>query len=141
MFKLTEMCYTFSKRVSGNMKLTKNFKVKEFSCKDGSDPVFVNILIPAICQVVRNWFDYPFSPNSAYRTITHNSNEGGANSSFHVYANAVDIPASGKVTPKELYTFLDRLCGESCEVGLYSWGCHVGITETKKRFIDKSYKG
>ena len=137
----TDTCLSYSKSACGHMNITPNFKVREFACKDGSDPVHVNILIPLITQVVRNWFGYPFEPNSAYRTITHNQNEDGANNSFHIYAKAVDIPAKGDVTPKMLYDFVDRLCGDCCEVGIYSWGIHVGICNTKKRFVDKSYKG
>ena len=124
----------YSKNREGSVKITKNFTVREFSCQDGSDPVFIHPLIPVICQAVRNWFGYAFTPNSAYRTLTHNKAEGGAVGSFHVYGKAVDIPSGGKATPDDLYNFLDKLCGDSCEIGLYSWGVHVGITDTKKRF-------
>lgn len=134
----------FSKAVSGNENLTKNFKVKEFACNDGSDPVIINTLLPHVCQAVRNWFNYPFSPNSAYRTVTYNASPsvGGVARSNHIYGLAVDIPArSGVCTPKELYDFLDRLCGDSCEIGIYSWGVHIAVQEEKKRFTDASYKG
>lgn len=134
-------CFTFSKKNDGNNNITNNFTVKEFACKDGSDPVFINAAIPLICQAVRNWFGYPYSPNSAYRTPHHNAASGGSVGSFHIYGKAVDIPAGAGVTPKELYDFLDKLCGNSCEIGIYNWGVHVAITGTKKRFIDKSYKG
>lgn len=125
---------TYSKSKEGGMNLTDNFKVREFACKDGSDPVFVNIMIPIICQAVRNWFGKPFTPNSAYRTITHNKAQGGVAHSYHISGRAVDIPTPIGSTPKELYDFLDKLCGESCEIGLYSWGVHVAITDGKKRF-------
>lgn len=137
----TDACFCFSKASHGHMNLTNNFKVHEFACKDGSDPVFVNILIPLVCQAVRNWFGYPFAPNSTYRTITHNTKEQGAKGSYHIYGKAVDIPAKNGVTPKELYDFIDKLVGDCMELGLYSWGVHVGICSTKKRFADKSYKG
>lgn len=137
---LTEMYVSYSKSASGNIKLTNNFTVKEFSCQDGSDPVTVNVLVPVICQAVRNWFGYPFTPNSAFRTVTHNANVKGAKSSLHIYGKAVDIPALNGVTPKQLYDFVDKLCGNSCEIGIYSWGIHVGITDTRKRFTDSSYK-
>ena len=126
------VCY--SKSANGNLNLTNNFTVKEFSCQDGSDPVIINALIPLICQAVRNWFGYPFTPNSAYRTVSHNTKVKGAIRSWHIYGNAVDIPALNGVKPKELYDFVDKLCGNSCEIGLYSWGIHVGIQDTKKRF-------
>lgn len=136
-----DTCLAYSRSKHGHMNLTTNFKVREFACEDDSDPVFVNVLIPLICQAVRNWFGYPYEPNSTYRTLTHNANEGGATSSFHVYGKAVDIPAKAGVSPKDLYDFVDKLVGDSCEVGLYNWGIHVGICNKKKRFIDKDYKG
>lgn len=129
-----ELGVCYSKSVSGELKLTPNFKVKEFACQDGTDPVVVHALIPIICQAVRNWFGYSFTPNSAYRTTAHNKSVGGAERSKHMYGKAVDIPATDKVTPKELYNFLDKLCGNSCEIGLYSWGVHVAVSETKSRF-------
>lgn len=131
----------FSKSKDGAINLTDNFKVREFACKDGSDPVFINVMLPLICQAVRNWFGKAFTPNSAYRTITHNKAQGGVANSYHIHGRAVDIPTPAGSTPKELYDFLDKLCGESCEIGLYSWGVHVAITDGKKRFTDSSYKG
>ena len=141
--ELTNNYHCYSKSVSGNLNLTNNFKVREFACQDGSDPIIINHMVPAVCQAVRNWFGYAFTPTSSYRTVSHNAKKevGGAARSLHIYGDAVDIPVGGDVTPKELYDFLDRLLGHSCEVGLYSWGCHVGIQDTKKRFIHKSYKG
>lgn len=139
---LIENCLVFSRASSGNKYLAPNFQVKEFACKDGSDPVFINPLIPVVCQIVRNWFGYAFEPNSAYRTITHNKSEKGAANSLHIFANAVDIPAhTGKASPKQLYDFLDRLCGNTCEIGLYNWGVHFALTKKKKRFTDSAYKG
>lgn len=121
--------YSLSK--DGNLYLTPNFRVKEFKCNDGSDPVYLNILIPIICQAWRNWKGKPFTPTSAYRTPTYNTKIGGVATSLHVYGNAVDIPADN---PQELYEFLDKLLGDSCELGIYSWGCHVGICNDKRRF-------
>ena len=130
----TNTILAYSKEKEGGMNLTDNFKVREFACKDGSDTVFVNIMIPLICQAVRNWFGKAFTPNSAYRTITHNKAQGGVAHSYHVSGRAVDIPTPIGSTPKELFDFLDKLCGESCEIGLYSWGVHVAVTDGKKRF-------
>ena len=32
----------YSKAKDGNKKLSTNFKVKEFACTDGSDPIFID---------------------------------------------------------------------------------------------------
>lgn len=133
--------FCFSKSAHGDMYLTDNFKVKEFACQDGTDAVTIHFLLPHICQGVRNYFNYPFTPNSAYRTPDHNKAVGGAARSLHLYGRAVDIPARGNVTPKMLYDFLDKLSGDSNEIGLYGWGVHIGICSEKKRFTDSSYRG
>lgn len=126
----------FSKAADGERYLTKNFQVKEFACKDGSDPVFIHPQIPIYCQMVRDKFGYPFTPNSAYRTVSHNASKdvGGAARSCHIYGRAVDIPALNGTTPQQLYDFFDDLLGESGELGIYSWGVHVAVCQTKNRF-------
>lgn len=132
----------FSRSQDGAGKLTTNFVAKEFACQDGSETIVVNELVPVVCQIVRNWFGYSFTPNSAYRTVAHNKNVGGASRSNHIYGLAVDIPAkSGKCTPRELYNFLDKLFSDSCEIGLYNWGVHFAATKEKSRFTDSTYKG
>ena len=123
----------FSKREHGEVKLTPNFKVREFACQDGTDVVLIHPAIPQICQAVRDNFGKAFSPNSAYRTVSHNSAVGGSKYSLHIYGKAVDIPAIG-CTPNELYAFCEEWCGNTCEIGLYSWGVHVGIQFEKERF-------
>ena len=137
----TSSALVFSKSECGEMNLTTNFKVKEFACSDGTDTVVINPLIPHICQIIRNRFNMPFSPNSAYRTPTHNKSVGGATKSNHIYGRAVDIPAKKGVTPKQLYDYVDKMFGDWGELGIYSWGIHVGIQDKKSRFTDKSYKG
>lgn len=126
----------FSRAIDGNRYLTKNFRVKEFACQDGSDPIFIHPQIPTWCQLVRDTFGYPFTPNSAYRTVSHNAKPevGGSARSLHLYGKAVDIPAKGSTTPQMLYDFFDALLGNSGELGIYAWGVHVAVSEKKNRF-------
>lgn len=131
-----EQGMVFSKSTDGELYVAPNFQVKEFACSDGSDVVVIHPFIPHICQLVRNKFNMPFSPNSAYRTVTHNKSVGGANKSNHIYGRAVDIPAKRGVTPKQLYDYVDTLFGEWGEIGIYTWGIHVGIQDKKERFTE-----
>lgn len=135
---LSSLVTQYSVAKHGNMYVAPHFQLREFRCRDGSDPVFLNILIPFICEAVRTWCGVPFSPNSAYRTPSYNKKIGGAERSNHIYGNAVDIPASGGKTPHELYNFLETLVGDTCELIIYSWGCHLGIQNTKKRLRGNS---
>ena len=84
-----EQGMVFSKSTDGELYVAPNFQVKEFACSDGSDVVVIHPFIPHICQLVRNKFNMPFVPNSAYRTVTHNKAVGGANKSNHTYGRAV----------------------------------------------------
>ena len=134
---LSSFVTQYSVAKHGNMYVAPHFQLREFRCRDGSDPVFLNILIPFICEAVRTWCGTPFSPTSAYRTVSYNSRSdvGGAARSNHIYGNAVDIPAVGGKTPRELYAFLELIVGDTCELILYPWGCHLGIQNEKKRLI------
>lgn len=125
----------FSLSRDGEKYLTENFQVKEFACQDGSDPVFIHPCLPQWCQQART-INGPFKPNSAYRTVSHNAKPevGGAVNSYHIYGLAVDIPAKD-ATPQKLYDFFEELLGETCELGIYSWGIHVAICSTCKRFV------
>lgn len=124
----------FSLAVDGNRQLTKNFKVREFACRDGSDPVFIHPVLPVWCQLVRDKFGYSFSPNSAYRTVSYNAKIGGAAKSKHCMGLAVDIPAKEGTTPQQLYDFFEECLGDSGGLGIYSWGVHVDPRKTKSRW-------
>ena len=124
----------FSLAEDGEKQLTKNFKVREFACKDGSDPVLIHPMLPAWCQAVRDKFGYSFSPNSAYRTVSYNAKIGGAAKSQHCYGMAVDIPAKDGTTPQQLYDFFEEILGDTGGLGLYSWGVHVDPRPVKSRW-------
>jgi hypothetical protein len=134
-----EKCGTYVRVYSlaedGEKYLTPHFQVKEFACKDGSDPVFIHDTIPAWCETARV-INGPFEPNSTYRTVSHNAKKdvGGEERSYHLYGLAVDIPAKD-ATPQQLYDFFEDLLGDSCELGIYSWGVHVAVCSHKKRFV------
>lgn len=125
----------FSLAEDGEKQLTKNFKVREFACKDGSDPVLIHPALPVWCQMVRDKFGYSFSPNSAYRTVSYNAKLKDASpKSKHCYGMAVDIPAKDGTTPQQLYDFFEEILGDSGGLGIYSWGVHVDPRPVKSRW-------
>ena len=115
----------------GEKNLTKNFKVKEFACKDGSDPVFIARELPMVCQYIRTRTGKGFEPNSAYRTPEHNKREGGVANSQHVYGCAVDIPKLSGYTPAKMASIAREIMPDWGGVGIYSWGIHVDVREEK----------
>lgn len=82
---------TYSLSKDGNKKLSANFSVREFRCKDGSDKILICQETVDILQAVRNYFGQPVTINSAYRTPSWNKKVGGASSSQHVKGTACDI--------------------------------------------------
>lgn len=123
----------YSLKVDGNKSLSKNFKVKEFACKDGSDPMFIAPELVTILQKVRDHFGKAVTINSAYRTPTHNKSVGGVAQSQHTYGTAADIKIAG-ITPQKIYDYVDSLMPNSGGVGLYSTFVHVDVREKKSRF-------
>ena len=123
----------YSKAKQGNQKLSANFKVKEFACKDGSDVVFVSPELVSVLQSIRNHFGKSVKINSAYRTPTYNKKVGGATYSQHQYGTAADIRIAG-VTPKQIAAYAETLLGGKGGIGIYSNFTHIDVREVKSRW-------
>ena len=123
----------YSLKAEGEVKLSEHFKVREFACKDGTDPVFVSDTLVGILEAIRLHFDAPVYINSAYRTPQHNAKEGGVKTSQHTYGLAADIRVDGH-TPAEAYAVADSMLGEHGGVGIYDTFVHVDARSKKSRF-------
>ena len=44
---------------NGNEKLSEHFKVREFYCRDGSDPVFIDTALVEVLEKIRTHFGKP----------------------------------------------------------------------------------
>lgn len=129
----------YSLATEGEVKLSEHFKVREFACKDGTDPVFVSDTLVGILEAIRLHFDVPVYINSAYRTPQHNTKEGGVKTSQHTYGLAADIRVDGH-TPAEVYAVADSMLGEHGGVGIYDTFVHVDVRAKKSRFDYRSKK-
>lgn len=127
------MIAAYSKSKSGNLKVSNNFRVREFACNDGTDPVFICQTLVFIVQKVRDHFKKPVYINSGYRTPAYNAKVGGATLSQHLYGRAADITVEG-VKPQEVYDYLCALMPESGGIGLYSTFVHVDTRPEKSRW-------
>ena len=79
-----KVVYSYFLKTEGNLNLSENFKVKEFSCKDGSDTVKIDTITVDYLQMARNLIGHAITVNSGYRTplakslllmVTHASSE------------------------------------------------------------------
>lgn len=99
----------YSLKTDGEKQISKNFKVKEFRCKDGFDKVLIDEnFVRTKLQAIRDHFGAPVTVNSAYRTESYNKKIGGAKSSYHMKGQAFDIVVKGR-TPLEVARYAQTL--------------------------------
>tara|TARA_B100001248_G_scaffold230185_1_gene189958 strand:+ start:119 stop:511 length:393 start_codon:yes stop_codon:yes gene_type:complete len=130
------------------MKLTKNFKLKEFeckgSCKDCNNKcsmplgVYENVIkLAGQLQFLRDYTGRAITINSAYRSPEHNAKVGGSPTSQHILGKAADITIEG-LKPAEVYRIIEDLIdmGNMLQGGLGSYDTftHYDIRKTKSRW-------
>ena len=125
---------------NGNQKLSEHFKVREFRCKDGSDPVFIDTELIDILEDIRVHFDKPVTITSGFRTASHNKSVSGATYSQHCYGKAADIQVQG-ISVETVYAYADKLLGNAGGCGIYPPGLgrangwvHVDVRKDKSRW-------
>lgn len=123
----------FSKAKDGSKKLSANFKVREFACKDGSDPIFIDSDLVNVLQKIRNHFGKSVTITSAYRTPTKNKACGGTTYSQHLYGKAADIKVNG-IAPKTVAAYAEKLLPKSGGIGIYKTFTHIDVRATKSRW-------
>lgn len=126
--------YSYAK--DGNKKLSANFAVKEFHCKDGSDPIFIDDELVTLLQKIRDHFGKPVHINSAYRTAAHNAKQKKASKySQHLYGKAADIWIEG-VSVDTLAAYAETLLPNEGGIGRYYTDkfVHVDVREAKSRW-------
>ena len=123
----------YSKAKDGNKQLSANFKVKEFACTDGSDPIFIDTDLVNVLQKIRTYFGKSVTITSAYRTPTRNKAVGGETYSQHQYGRAADIKVKG-IAPKKVAAYAEKLLPNKGGIGTYSTFTHVDVRSTKARW-------
>lgn len=120
----------YSKAKDGSKKLSTNFTVKEFACKDGSDAVLVAPRLVMVLQTIRSHFGVPVVIHSAYRTPQYNTTVGGVAHSQHCYGTAADISVKGQ-TPAAVAAYVRQLMPDWGGVGIYDTFTHIDVRETR----------
>lgn len=124
------------------MKLTKNFSLAEFDCKDGTkvpEKYIKNAQeVANNLQVLRDYLGVPVSiTGSGYRTPAHNKKVGGAKNSQHLTCSAADINAKG-YDPEQLAFHINYLIAKNKMkqggIGIYPNFIHYDIRGTKARW-------
>lgn len=128
-------------------RLTKNFLLREFRCKDGSevpDEYTDNVKeLAKNLQVLRDHLEKPIRIISAYRTPKYNRKVGGARRSQHLTASASDVKIKG-MTPQEIKDVVEELIKKGLMkqggIGLYRTFLHYDIRSKKVRWFGKGMK-
>ena len=124
----------YSKAKDGEKKISTNFRVREFACEDGSDPIFISDKLVKTLQSIRNHFGQPVTITSGFRTASHNAKTKDASEhSQHLYGLAADIQVAG-VSPSDVADYAEKLLPGTGGIGRYKTFTHVDVRATKSRW-------
>lgn len=126
---------------SGNTKISENFKVKEFQCKDGTDLVLIDTELVNYLQLIRDHFKQSVIITSGYRTNAYNTKIGGSKTSFHVKGRATDIKVNN-IDPVLVGMYAETL--KIGGIGLYSYAngfVHIDTRTTAYRWLQLTKTG
>jgi hypothetical protein len=126
---------------TAGQKLTPNFALSEFACRDGTavpKQFISNVKKLALnLQVLRDSLKAPIKINSAYRHPGYNARVGGASRSQHLTAKAADIVVRG-YTPGSVKARIVKLINnkkmKQGGIGLYRSFVHYDIRGTMARW-------
>lgn len=136
---MSEIAVAYSLKKDADRYLSKNFRVKEFACNDGSDTVLIVPELVEVLQKIRDHFGAPVVLNSAYRTAAYNAKVGGAPKSQHMYGSAADITVAG-VDPLAVAQYAEFLLKDSGGIGVYQTFTHVDVRTNRSRWDNRSGK-
>lgn len=115
------------------IKISKNFSLHEFECRDGSHLVMIDEQLIEKLQQLRDKIGKPITVNSGYRTPEHNAKIGGAPKSQHMLGKAADISVWG-MSAKDLAAVAETIGFGG--IGIYhsKHFVHVDVRETRTRW-------
>lgn len=130
-----------------SQKITPNFALSEFRCKDGTDvPEDLMDNVVLLCenlQVLRDHIKKPIRVISGYRSPKYNRRIGGARRSQHMTAKAADIKVKG-MSPAEVKEVIVQLIKEGKMmkggIGLYTTFTHYDVRGRNARWYGKGVK-
>lgn len=131
--------YSLSKE--GYKQLSPHFRVREFRCRDGSDPIFVDEELVVLLQCIREHFGAKVYITSGYRTAAYNATLPGASkTSQHIQGRAADFWVEG-VPVATVAAYAEQLLPDRGGIGVYppkagrptGW-IHIDIRPEKSRW-------
>lgn len=124
----------YSLATEGANNITSHFKVREFACSDGSDPVFISTKLVEVLEQIRQHFGQPVTVTSGYRTVSYNAKVSGSSSkSQHCNGLAADIKVNG-YSPATVAAYAETLLPGTGGIGIYNTFVHIDVRKSKSRW-------
>ena len=120
------------------------FDREEFRCQCGGKycngfPKEPEEELVRVCNEIRRRLGVPVeivtAGGSGVRCSLHNAAVGGVSNSNHLYGKAADLHS--EKSPQEMARVAEDVMGDTGEIGIYSWGIHVGVNCAYSRFRGK----
>ncbi len=120
-----------------DLQLSKNFKLSEFLCHDGSKELMLDMRLVERLQQLRDSIGKPITVASGYRNPEYNAKIGGAPGSFHMRGMAADIKVPD-MTPLEVGHAAEKV--GFLGIGVYTHDgssfTHVDTRDYKSYWVD-----
>ncbi len=132
---------TYSLKKDKNKKLSKDFKVSDFRCKDGSDKVLVDEKLVQVLQYISDQSKSKVTIISGYRSPSYNAKlSGAAKNSLHMQGKAADIVVKNFTNKKVCGFAEDGLATYEIPGGIglydsYDKFVHVDVRTSKWRWL------
>lgn len=114
-----------TKIVSPNYDIRKNFKVRELISRDCEVVLYSGLLLD-VAQAVREHYNLPVQFSNLFRTLTHNKDVGGSETSNHPHGKATDMYIWG-VDAENLKKVVSRIAGHFSQIITYKKTNHVHV--------------
>lgn len=126
--------------IVNKLKISKDFSLNEFHCKDGSFLVKVDEKLVDKLQQLRDMVEVPLTINSGYRTPEHNKNIGGSPKSQHMGGKAADISILNIPLPIETIAAFAETIGFT-GIGMYDTFIHLDVRSIPSKWDLRTKKG
>lgn len=134
------MIREYSVKRDGEGKVSKHFRVREFSSKDGADKVLIDDDLVKLLENIREASGgKAVTINSGYRSPEHNKSVGGVSNSQHVKGTAADIVVAD-TDPLTVGQIAEYFLNTKGGIGVYKSFTHVDTRATRSRWDQRSGK-
>lgn len=134
------MIREYSVKRDGDGRVSKHFRVREFSSKDGADKVLIDDDLVKLLENIREAAGgKAVTINSGYRSPEHNKAVGGVSNSQHVKGTAADIVVAD-TDPLTVGQIAEYFLNTKGGIGVYKSFTHVDTRATRSRWDQRSGK-